>query len=282
MIDVGLAMCVATGVEAQYELPSLRERIDAALVQAGLGASRLDWRDLAPLDHFHSRGAAATADLAEALAPERDARVLDVGCGVGGPARLLAATYGCHVTGIDLTPAVVEVATYLSARTGLIDRTLFVAGDALALPFPDATFDDVWTQHAAMNIRERTRLYAEIHRVLKPGGRLAIHDAVAGDGGDLIFPAPWAATPADSFLLTAAETRRALIEAGFVVRTWEDRTDVTLAAMSTPQPSDQNAPSRPLRSDVLAGPNYPSMVANFLRNLREGRAGVAQIIAVRS
>ncbi len=110
-------------VARQYATASLLERIDAALAHAGLTAARLDWRDLAPLDHFHSRGVAATAELAAALAPEPETHVIDVGCGVGGPARLLAATYGCRVTGIDLTPTVVEAAAHLSARTGLSGRT---------------------------------------------------------------------------------------------------------------------------------------------------------------
>lgn len=271
----------SAGVAAQYDLTSLQARIAAALVEAGLTAEQLDWRDLAPLDHFHSRGVAATTELADALAPAHGARVLDVGCGVGGPARLLAGTYGCHVTGIDLTPDVVDVATILSARTGLADRTHFVAGDALNLPFEDEMFDAVWTQHAAMNIGDRAQLYAEIHRVLKPGGRFAIHDVVAGDAGDLIFPVPWAATPEVNFLLTPDAMRSALADAGFEIETWDDKTDLTLEVMSAPQPSNQDTPPPPLRSHVLAGPAYPSMGATFLRNLRERRAGVVQVIAVR-
>ena len=268
-----------TGVADQYALASLEARIDAALAQAGLMAAQLDWRDLTTLDHFHSRGMAATTDLADALSPERDARVLDVGCGIGGPARLLAATYGCHVTGIDLTPAVVAVATALSARTRLTDRTLFVPGDAVALPFADATFDHVLTQHAAMNIQDRARFYAEIFRVLKPGGRFAIHDVVAGERGALIFPVPWAATPEVNFLLTPAAMRTILVETGFEIQRWEDKTDITRAAMVARRPEDEQ--SLPLSSDVLAGPAYPVRVANFHRNLQEGRAGVVLVVAAR-
>src|SRR6478672_7447924 len=152
MVDPG-------GVSAQYAADTLLARIDEALARAGFDAARLDWRDLTPLDHFHSRGAAATAELAAALAPGNADHVLDVGCGVGGPARLLAATYGCRITGIDLTPAAVKAATALSQRTGLAARTRFLVADALALPFPDAAFDHAWTQHAAMNIPDRARFY---------------------------------------------------------------------------------------------------------------------------
>jgi SAM-dependent methyltransferase len=267
-------------VARQYATASLLDRIDAALAHAGLDAARLDWRDLAPLDHFHSRGFAATLDLAQALAPAPETHVLDVGCGVGGPARLLAATYGCRVTGVDLTPAAVAAATVLSARTGLGASTRFVVADALALPFPDASFDHAWTQHAAMIIGDRARLYAEVRRVLRPGGRLAIHDVVTGDGDALLFPVPWAATPQSSFLLTPEEMRAVLVAAGFDILSWEDKTAVTLAGPPAPVGDAGMAPS-PLGSFVLAGPEYPRMVETFLRNLREGRAGVVQVIAVR-
>lgn len=188
-------MSDSADVARQYTAASLLDRIDAALELAGLDAGRLAWRDLAPLDHFHSGGFAASTELAHALSPEDGAHVLDVGSGVGGPARLLAATYRCRVTGIDLTSDAVAAATALSARTGLGERTRFLAADAVALPFPDATFDHAWSQHAAMNIADRARLSAELRRVLKSGGRLALHDVAAGDGGPLLFPVPWAATP---------------------------------------------------------------------------------------
>jgi len=267
-------------VATQYATASLLERIDAALAHAGLSAEQLDWRDLAPLDQFHSRGVGATVELVAALAPEPESHVVDIGCGVGGSARLLAATYGCRVTGIDLTPEVVEAATHLSARTGHSDRTRFLAADALDLPFADAEFDDAWTQHATMNIPDRAGLYAEIRRVLKPGGRLAIHDVVAGTAGPLIFPVPWAPTPESSFLLTPDDLRAALTDAGFEVVTWDDTTRVTLAAMSPSSAGDKQAAPL-LGAFVLAGPEYPRMVTTFLRNVREGRAGVVQAIATR-
>jgi SAM-dependent methyltransferase len=167
---------------------------------------------------------------------------------VGGSARLLAATCGCRVTGVDLTPAAVAAATTLSVRTGLAARTRFLVGDALDLPFPDAGFDHAWTQHAAMNIPDRARLYAEIRRVLKPGGRFAIHDVVAGQGGPLHFPVPWAATPEVSRKLTSAEMRDALTEAGFAVLSWEDKTTVTLAGRLRRRPGPQRHLRRSGRS----------------------------------
>ncbi len=104
--------------------------------------------------------------------PHAGDRVLDVGSGLGGPARLIAAQRGCDVTGIDLTPEYVEVAERLTQRTGLGEQVRFVCGDALELPFDDASFDAAITLHVAMNIADRARLYAAIRRVLARVGGL--------------------------------------------------------------------------------------------------------------
>ena len=118
--------------------------------------------------------------LAEAAAITSTDEVLDVGCGIGGPARFLATKFGCKVTGIDLTPEFIDVARDLNARVGLGDTIDLRVADALDLPFPDASFDVVWTQHVSMNIADKPGLYAELGRVLRPGGRLAFFDVVAG------------------------------------------------------------------------------------------------------
>jgi SAM-dependent methyltransferase len=175
-------------VRQQYGTGSLRECVGQALQQAGLGQGTLNWSDLVPLDQFHVRGLGATRELAEVLNVDAGSEVLDIGCGLGGPARFLAATYGCRVTGIDLSQPFLDVATTLTERCGLKESVLYQQANALNLPFADASFTLAWTQHVAMNIADRTRFYAEIHRVLKSAGRLAIYDVVAGDGGPLIFP----------------------------------------------------------------------------------------------
>ena len=92
------------------------------------------------LDQFHTRGLAATAELAELAGITADMSVLDVGSGVGGPARFLAATYGCHVTGVDLSEPFVDAARYLTERTGQSGQVSFQVASALELPFDDGSF----------------------------------------------------------------------------------------------------------------------------------------------
>ena len=237
----------------------------------------IDARRLAPLDQFHMGGLAATAALAERAGVTSGAFVLDAGAGLGGPARFLAETYGCRVQGVDLSPDYVAIARLLSERAGLADRVTFQEGDLARLPFADATFDLVWTQHVAMNIADRPGLYRELHRVLRPGGRLAFYDPLAADGHPVpTYPVPWAQTAETSTLLTEAETRAVLEGAGFSVVRLDD---VAQEAMGwaqqgggPPQPGGVNAA-------MIVGARMAEMAGNFVRNLREGQvrlmAGVA-------
>src|ERR1700758_3876443 len=165
-------------VREHYGATGLTDRIKSALGTIAPEGQTLTIAQLAPLDQFHTRGMLATAELAEAAGIEPSTRVLDLGCGIGGPARYLAATFGCPVTGVDLSPAFIDAAAYLTSRCGLQDHVRFQVGNALRLPFEDASFDTVFLQHVAMNIDERPALYAEVHRVLTAGGQLATYDLV--------------------------------------------------------------------------------------------------------
>src|SRR5712672_1124580 len=189
------------GVRDHYRAAGLTERLKAALAALGPEDRRLTPQQLAALDQFHTRGLAATAELAKLAGITADMSVLDVGSGVGGPARFLAATCGCRVTGVDLSEPFVEAARYLTERTGQSGQVSFETASALELPFDAGRFDVVLLQHVAMNISDRTGLYREIRRVLKSGGRLAIFDVVLHDG-DPHYPVPWARTPDTSFLMT--------------------------------------------------------------------------------
>jgi len=210
-------------VREHYGAAGLTDRVKAALATIAPEGQALTVAQLAPFDQFHTRGILATAELAHAAGLDPSTRVLDVGCGIGGPARYLAATFGCKVTGIDLSPAFIDAATYLTARCGLSDRVTFHVGDALHLPFEDATFDPVFLQHVAMNLEDRDALYAEVRRILAPEGRFITYDLVLRDG-DVLYPVPWTRDASASFLLSESDTRTALGQAGYKAVLWRDDT----------------------------------------------------------
>ncbi|HUC18802.1 MAG TPA: methyltransferase domain-containing protein [Acetobacteraceae bacterium] len=261
---------VLDDVRAHYRAIGLTERLKTALAILGPEDRLLTPQQLAALDQFHTRGLAATAELAKLAGITADMSVLDVGSGVGGPARFLAASHGCRVTGVDLSEPFVDAARYLTERTGQSGQVSFETGSALALPFGDGSFDVVLLQHVAMNISERAQLYREIRRVLKRGGRFATFDVVLNEG-EPHYPVPWARTPETSFLLTAAATREAIEPAGFRALAWRDDTEVAKAWIAQLRASG-NPPSPNL--GVVMGPDFAELAANLGRNLMEGRLGI--------
>lgn len=254
-------------VARHYGQAGIAEAILAALAASGKDVERLTPDDLAPIDEFHTRGRAATVDLAKLLLLNNTHRVLDVGSGIGGPSRFLAHTYACAVVGLDLTPEFCATARLLAERTGLGELVSYRQGNALDMPFQDESFDVVWSQNAAMNIAERDRLYREMARVLRRGGRLALNDVTSGEGGAPHYPVPWARDASTSFLLTVEVTRKRLEAAGFRVIAWEDTTDAALAF------SRRRASQGPMRLGIhlVMGADWPAMTANSLRNLAEDR-----------
>ena len=257
------------GVRDHYRATGLTERLKTALKSFGPEDQRLTPGQLGGLDQFHTRGLAATAELAGLARIGAGMSVLDIGSGIGGPARFLAETYGCRVTGIDLSEPFVEAARYLTERTGQSGQVSFQTANALQLPFAGGSFDVVLLQHVAMNISDRASLYREIGRVIKPGGRFATFDVVLR-GAEPVYPVPWAKTPATSFLMTSAATRAAIDAAGFRALVWQD--DTESAKAWTAERLSSGPPPAP-HLGIVMGPGFAQLVANLGRNFMEGRLG---------
>jgi ubiquinone/menaquinone biosynthesis C-methylase UbiE len=202
---------------------------------------------------------------------DESARVLDLGSGLGGPARTLAEAFGCHVTGIDLTPAFCEAAETLSNWVGLGDRVTFQQGDATDLPFSDDQFDAAMTLHVAMNIAAKDRMYAEARRVLKPGGVFAVYDVLQGEGGDVLFPVPWAREPSISHLATPDEMAALLTGAGFTIRGIRDSTEESQRWFEEKSAEIATYGPAAVTFQVFLGEDFPQMARNQVRNLGERR-----------
>lgn len=254
----------------------LTGRILSALTAADKDIEALAVEDLVPFDQFHTRGQLATTELAQLLSPQAGQRLLDLGCGIGGPARWLAASCGCEVVGLDLTEVYCRTARDLSARVRLDRLTRFLCADAVHLPFAAASFDLVWTQHAAMNIADKARLYREVARVLKPGGRFGLYDIMAGPAGPPHFPAPWASEPAWSHLVPPEGVREAILATGLRQRHWRDLT--AEAKAWSEKLAAQAAGKSPAGQALILGPGFAAMLDNLRRSLLEDRVTVVQAV----
>jgi ubiquinone/menaquinone biosynthesis C-methylase UbiE len=264
-------------VEAHYTRGGLLESVLAAIRAAGHDPDALDPEALGPAEEFHSLGRPATIALADAAGISGTDSVVDVGSGLGGPARLLARRYGCRVVGVDLTQELCEVAADLTRRVGLTDRVEIRQGDALAMPFADESFDVAWTQHVSMNIEDKRGLFGEMRRVTRRGGRLAFFDILAGPEQPIHFPVPWAESAATSFLASIDTTREVLAQSGWTIRVWTDVTEEAAKFYDQLASAPPSAPS-PLGLHLLI-PNMPAKGANLRRNVDEGRIRIVRCVA---
>ena len=268
-------------IEDHYASEGIAARILAALRAAQGPDAPITPDALAPLDHFHGRGLQATKELVELLTPQLNERILDIGGGIGGPARWIAVHFGCHVTSLDLTAEFCRAAEELNAATGLSDSVQVVEGSALDLPFPECTFDRAYSENVAMNIAEKPRFYAEAFRVLRPGGVLAFSNYGAGLEGEPHYPLPWAASPAASFLSTPEQTRAEILAAGLELMSFRDRTAEVLPALreNRRRLEEQGLPSLGLQA--LMGERIKKFQINVARSAEEGRLTVIEALARR-
>jgi ubiquinone/menaquinone biosynthesis C-methylase UbiE len=274
-------MAVSTpeeSVNAHYERKDLGANILEALEKAGKDVRALTVEDLAPIEEFHIGGRKRTLELARLAKLSEGMQVVDVGCGVGGPARALAHYFGCEVVGVDLTETFCAAASLLTERTGLSHKVTIRHGNALDLPLEDRSVDVVWMQHVGMNIEDKTGLFHEFRRVLRRGGKLALYEAFATTKPAKYFPVPWASGPELSHLVSPEEIRKPLEGAGFRIDVWKDVTQASTDWFRAAMEKTRKDGPPPLSRGILMGPEFPIKAANVLRNLEEDRLRVIQAV----
>jgi ubiquinone/menaquinone biosynthesis C-methylase UbiE len=250
---------------------NLLDKIETALRQKSVEPHNLKSADLEALDEFHFRGRAATLELLARLNVTANSHILDIGSGLGGVARTIADMAGCRVTGIDLTQEFCDAATAMSQWVQLGDRTEFRQGDATNLPFADNRFDHAITVHVAMNIPQKNKMYEEARRVLRPRGLFAIYDILQGEGGEVLYPTPWALEPSISHLATPEEMETLLSDAGFKILEKTESTRVSLEWLKARTASSNQPNILPVTTRLLFGDTSLDMVGNQLRGLEERR-----------
>lgn len=262
-----------------YGASDLSDEILDALEAAGKDVDALTRDDIASFDEFHIRGLEATREVAELAEVENNSRVLDVGCGIGGPARTLASEFDCDVIGIDIVEEYCRAATLFTDRVGLTDKVRFQHGNALDLPFEDEEFDVVWFEHTLLNIDAKRVALEEADRVLRPGGTLALYEICAGPGDEPVFPVPWASDASLSYLAPPERLREIVVDRGFDEVVWRDVTGPSLEWFRNVVESMQSRPADappPLGLNLLMGAETPIKAANVVRNLEEERIAVIQ------
>lgn len=261
---------INTHIKNHYTKAFLFEDILDRLKSEGANMNSLSRRDLNGVDEFHVRGAEVSMEIAKEI-NLREARVLDVGCGIGGPARMLADEFNCHVTGIDMSHEFVLTARKLSSLVGLRNKTEFIQGDALELPFESGSFDVVWTQHVQMNISNKARFYSEIYRVLDDKGTFVYYDIFRTGKDDLEYPVPWAGDSTISFLGTIPNMDNILRNLGFTKVQTADQTDNALVFFASMFERTNKTGAKKSGPDVFMGDSSPEKFGNLLRGLKENK-----------
>lgn len=267
------------GVTDHYGRTDLLLRLEAALVEDGVDPAHPTIEALSPYDQFHGRGLQATEEIAAMLEVAPGDHLLDIGSGIGGPARFMAHRFGCRVTGIDLTAEFCELARHLTRLVGLEARVDFARGDAVAMPFADASFDGAYSMNVSMNIADKGALYAQIRRVLRPGGWLMLSELARGPGAPIDYPTPWAASARASFLSTPEETRLGLEAAGFEILSCRDTAAQNIAFGALSRAMVERGEKPPTRAvQLIHGEIAPVASKNLARGVAEARVIPVEIL----
>ena len=253
-------------------------RIVSALNKASKPLGSLTVEDLAPVDHFHARGLPATVELADRLHITAGQHIVDIGCGVGGPARYMAKRFQCTVSGVDITQPFVDTANMLTKLVHMEAQVKIQHGDGQHLPYPDACFDGGYTQHVTMNVPDRAIFFAEAYRVLKPGAPFALTEHGLGAKGHPHYPLPWSADGSGAYLVTPKETRAFLEEAGFEDIVVEDTGAKYDAGYKVMMEKAEKGTLPPLGIHILLGETWLQKIRNAARNIEEGRTHPIQVI----
>jgi ubiquinone/menaquinone biosynthesis C-methylase UbiE len=270
---------VASDITAHYGRADLLGRLRAALLADGADPDQPTMAALAPYDHFHGRGLEATEELADLLTVAPGDHILDIGSGIGGPARYLAQRFGARITGIDLTAEFCDVARHLTQVLGFEDRVDFKQGDALAMPFADASFAGAYSMNVSMNIADKAGFYREIHRVLRPAGWLVLSELAQGPGGALAYPTPWARTAESSFLATPQQTQDGLEAAGFAVASLRETTAQALAYGARARAMVERGEQPPHRAvQLMHGDLAAVAMTNTARGLAESQIVPIEVV----
>jgi ubiquinone/menaquinone biosynthesis C-methylase UbiE len=269
-------------VARHYTHGHLQDAIMAGLAAIGRAPAEVRAEDLAAVDEFHMGGHEATRAVVAHLAPEPGSRHLDIGCGIGGAARYIARSFGCIVTGIDLTPEYVQVGQALTRMVRLADKLTFRVGSGTDLPFDDASFDSASLLHVGQNIEAKDRLAQEVARVLRPGGKFVVYDVMQVGEGDLVFPVPWAMTPATSRCETPETYRQVLEAAGFSVGDPQSYREMAIEFFQRMRARIAESGPPPLGLHIPMGQDAPIKVANLLANLEAGRVAPVELMCRRA
>jgi SAM-dependent methyltransferase len=273
-----MMMADAKSISDHWATGDVYVRILEAMKAASLSPDTATVEQLAPVDHFHARGLPATVELADILPIEADHHIVDIGCGLGGPARYMAKRFGCRVSGVDITRPFVEAANKLTALLQMQSQVDVRLGDGQQLPYGNAMFDGGYTQHVTMNVADRAQFFGEAFRVLKPGVFFALTEHGLGSKGTPYYPLPWSEDGSGAYLATPADTVAYLGKAGFVDVRVEDTGAKYLAGYRRAMELAAQGTLPAFGTQILMGETAPAKARNAARNIEEGRTHPVQVV----